>query len=495
MQPEQRLGQIQIHDASTSPLAIRNGSPCQQDDNHHHGKRRECSGTLLPEGVHSLMTPRDAARAACVSRAFRCSWRFYPNLIFNVHTVGLFWDDREFTRKVDHILKKHSCTDVKTFELDFSFCYKPEAYKYLHRWLQKVVTPGIEKLTLVMPEDEAVDFPCPVLSNGNGSSIWYLHLVYCGFHPKVGLGCCLGNLKVLHLERVRIMGAKLGRLLPSCVALEQLKLRRCCQITNLKIPSLLQRLSYLQVLECHRLKTIENKAPNIGSFHFIGSRVEFLFGESLRLKNTDVLCHLFVRYALEELPSIAPNLETLTICSWNEVVNTTLTLSPCKFLYLKYLSIYISGSCDCLSLVYFLDAAPSLETFKLRVPKQLQSIDELLSEDSSHLRQIPGYHHDKLRRVNICRFPSSNSMVELTSHILENSASLECLTLDTTNGNFRCSDDQSAKCSCLNRHMEAHKAALIIERYIKGKVPSTVQLDVVDPCSRCHDVELCNVYH
>ncbi|XBH71549.1 hypothetical protein VPH35_098991 [Triticum aestivum] len=137
----------------------------------------------------------------------------------------------------------------------------------------------------------------------------------------------------------------------------------------------------------------------------------------------------------------------------------------------------------------------SLETFKLRVPKQLQSIDELLSEDPSRLRQIPGYRHDKLRRVNICRFPSSKSMVELTSHILENSASLECLMLDTTNDNFRYSDDQSAKCSCLNRPMEAHKAALIIERYIKGKVPSTVQLDVVDPCSRCHDVELCNVYH
>uniref|UniRef100_A0A8R7UKG8 At1g61320/AtMIF1 LRR domain-containing protein n=1 Tax=Triticum urartu TaxID=4572 RepID=A0A8R7UKG8_TRIUA len=428
------------------------------------------------------MTPRDAARAACVSRAFRCSWRFYPNLIFNVHTVSQ-------PRKVDRILKKHSCIDVKTFELDFSSCYKPEAYEYLHKWLQKVVTPGIEKLTLVMPEDEAVNFPCSVLSNGNGSSIWYLHLVDCAFHPKVGLGC-LGNLKVLHLERVRITGAELGRLLPSCVALEQLKLRRCYQITYLKIPSRLQRLSSLQVLECHRLKTIENKAPNINSFCFIGNRVEFLFGESLRLKNAEVLRHLFLRYALEELPSIAPNLETLIICSWSEVVNTTLTLSPCKFLYLKYLSIYISGSCDCLSLVYFLDAAPSLETFKLRVLKQLQSIDELLSEDSSHLRQIPGYRHDKLRRVNICRFPSSKSMVELTSHILENSASLECLTLDTTDGNFRCSDDRSAKCSCLNRPMEARKAALIIERYIKGKVPSTLQLDVVDPCSRCHDVEL-----
>ncbi|XP_037439280.1 uncharacterized protein LOC119307307 isoform X1 [Triticum dicoccoides] len=335
-----------------------------------------------------------------------------------------------------------------------------------------------------MREKEAVYFPCPVLSNGNGSSIWYLHLVNCVFHPTVSLGC-LGNLTVLHFESVRITGRQLGCLLPSCVALEQLKLRRCYQITFLKIPSRLQRLSYLQVLECHRLQTIENEAPNINSFHFIGDRVEFLLGESLRLKKLDVLCYLFLRYALDELPSIAPNLETLSIYSWCEVVNTTLTISPSKFLYLKYLSIYINGSCDCLSLVYFLGAAPSLETFKLPVPIQLQqSIDELLSEDPSHLRQIPGYSHDKLRRVSICRFPCSKSMVELTSHILENSASLECLALSTTNDSFRCSDDRSAKCSCSIGPMEAHKAALVIERYIRGKVPSTVQLDVVEPCTQ-----------
>ncbi|XBH67283.1 hypothetical protein VPH35_095686 [Triticum aestivum] len=485
MQPER---QIQIRGGSTSSLAIRNGPPCQEDDdNYHDGKIREYSGTVLPEDIwchiHSLMTPRDAARAACVSRAFRRSWRcYYPNLIFNSKTIGLSRDGMYFTRKVDQVLEKHSGIGVKTFEIDCSCCDKLKGYEYLHRWLQKVVTPGIEKLTLVMPENEPVNFPCPVLSNGNGSSIWYLHLVNCVFHPTVSLGC-LGNLTVLHLDCVRITGLHLGCLLPSCVVLEQLKLRRCYQITYLKIPSRLQRLSYLQVLECHRLQTIENKAPNINSFHFIGDRVEFLLGESLRLKKLDVLCYPFLRYALDELPSIAPNLETLSIYSW--VVNTTLTLSPSKFLYLKYLSIYINGSCDCLSLVYFLGAAPSLETFKLRVPIQLQqSIEELLSEDPSHLRQIPGYRHDKLRRVSICRFPCSKSVVELTSHILENSASLECLTLSTTNDSFRCSDDRSAKCSCLIRPMEAHKAALLIERYIRGKVPSTVQLDVVEPCTQ-----------
>ena len=65
----------------------------------------------------------------------------------------------DLAMKTDHILKKHSGIGVKTFELDFSSCYKPEAYEYLHKWLQKVVTPGIEKLPLVMTKDEADNFP------------------------------------------------------------------------------------------------------------------------------------------------------------------------------------------------------------------------------------------------------------------------------------------------------------------------------------------------
>ena len=146
--------------------------------------------------IHSLLTLRDAARAACVSHAFLRSWRCYPNLIFDSETLWL-WADLDFSSRVDHILKNHSGIGVKTFELDFSSYYKPKAFKYLDRWLQIAVTPGIEKLTLVMPGSEAVSFPCPVLSDENGSSIRSLHLVHCAFRPTDSLGC-LRNLTELH---------------------------------------------------------------------------------------------------------------------------------------------------------------------------------------------------------------------------------------------------------------------------------------------------------
>lgn len=81
---------------------------------------------------------------------------------------------------------------------------------------------------------------------------------------------------MLHLDCVRITGDEFGYRFSSRAALEQLKLRRCPKITCLKIPCQQQRLSYLQVLGCHKLWMIRIEAPNICSFHFITfDQVEF----------------------------------------------------------------------------------------------------------------------------------------------------------------------------------------------------------------------------
>ena len=138
---------------------------------------------------------------------------------------------------------------------------------------------------------------------------------------------------------------------------------------------------------------------------------------------------------------------------------------PSKFLHLKYLHIALSGinlfpSYDYFSLVSFLDAAPSLETFILDVRAAShptnkfsdfgESIDSIfwifhfqvtsrhtendsIFVESLHLRQMPEHRHDNLRNVKITCFRSAKSLVELTCHILKNT-SVECLTLDTTCG-------------------------------------------------------------
>jgi len=113
-------------------------------------------------------------------------------------------------------------------------------------------------------------------------------------------------------------------------------------------------------------------------------------------------------------------------------------------------------------------------------------------EDPSDLRKMPENHNDKLKCVRIINFSSAKSLIELTCHILESAMSLECLTLDTTHGAPRCSVTKHGRCWRMTRDeiMEAHRALLAVQTYVKSKVPSTVELNVLEPCSQCHAVAL-----
>lgn len=184
---------------------------------------------------------------------------------------------------------------------------------------------------------------------------------------------------------------------------------------------------------------------------------------------------------------------------------------PTKFLYLKHLTIWLmfrptSRPYDCLSLVSFLDASPSLETLvhlaKVYVSiwlhltesfypfhrqvTQLCMVHELMRADSQ-VRHMPEHRHACLKSLKISGFSSAKSLVELVCYILKNAVSLECLTLDTVYGH-RCDQGKYKRCIPMsdNLLMEAPRALLAIRRYIENKVPSTVEFIVLKPCSRCH---------
>uniref|UniRef100_K3YYE2 At1g61320/AtMIF1 LRR domain-containing protein n=1 Tax=Setaria italica TaxID=4555 RepID=K3YYE2_SETIT len=416
--------------------------------------------------IHSLMPMEDSARAACVSRTFLRSWRHHPYLILSKETLGLKpnasgkGDVWAFTTKMDLILKNHSSAGVKTLELDVCECRDLNPC-YLNDWLQIAITPRIESLTLVLPSkyEEEYNFPCSLLFGVNGNLIRHLHLTYCAFRPTVGAGC-LRSLTKLHLSSVRITGEELGM-----------------------------------------LEMIESKAPNLSTFNFTGDNLVQLSLESLQVKNLDMDCLdeiNFLNYSITKLPYMVPNLETLTLSSYNEMVNTPTVAA--KFHHLKYLEIYLdrclSPEYDFWSLASFLDASPILETFIL-----INSMEsEPVFEDASNMRQRPEHKYESLKDVMIFGFCSAKSMVELTCHILQNATSLESITLDTINDQDdednlgRCSLTPARKtgeCCYLSNGMilEANKGLMAIQKYIAAKVPSTVELDVRGPCSRCHTLE------
>uniref|UniRef100_I1P8Y1 At1g61320/AtMIF1 LRR domain-containing protein n=1 Tax=Oryza glaberrima TaxID=4538 RepID=I1P8Y1_ORYGL len=172
-----------------------------------------------------------------------------------------------------------------------------------------------------------------------------------------------------------------------------------------------------------------------------------------------------------------------------EMVDTP--TGPGKFLHLRYLMITFatwrfSWAYDYFSLASFLDASPSLETFILCISQKEKH--DLTFKDPICLRQIPEHRHDKLKNVKITGFSATRSLVELICHIMENTTSLECLTLDTLCTQLRCSDGNIDVCLPLDQDVikGVHNSLLAIRTYIEGKIPSTVKFNVREPCSRCH---------
>ena len=110
--------------------------------------------------------------------------------------------------------------------------------------------------------------------------------------------------------------------------------------------------------------------------------------------------------------------------------------------------------------------------------------ESVLGDSFHDLRQMPGHMHRNIKDVQIIGFCSAKSIVELTCLMLENAKSLEYLTLNTSsNPEISCSDSENGRCLPMSKHMrkEARKALLAVERYILGKVPCSVELEVVNP--------------
>uniref|UniRef100_M8BPI2 Uncharacterized protein n=1 Tax=Aegilops tauschii TaxID=37682 RepID=M8BPI2_AEGTA len=403
---------------SIASAAKRKGSSCQQGDNSQDGKRMRFSGPNLPMDVwhhiHSLLPMRDAARASCVSHAFRYSWRCYPNLTFSKSTMGLDepkkyfnWsqkDEQNFVlvNRIDQIMKNH-LGGIKTFEFEYyNSCLatsKLDTSK-LDGWLQIAVTSGVEELEISLSlanKTEHYNFPCALLfARSGGNSIRSLHLSGCAFRPMAGLGC----LTRLHLY-------------------SELDLMDCSDIIHLKIPCLLHRLSKLDVeSDCEALKVIENKAPNLCTVSISSYVAHHSIGDSLRVKDLEMRClseFNLVHHVCAKLPASMPNLEILRIFSVGEMF--IVPSAPLKFLHLKHLDICLdveseafSPNSDYFSLVFVLDACPILENFKLELMHARMKHVSVL-EDSSHLRQMPGFCHSNINKVEIIGFCSAKSMV------------------------------------------------------------------------------------
>ncbi|KAM0904512.1 hypothetical protein ACQ4PT_017969 [Festuca glaucescens] len=507
--------------ASSAQTNGHQGGISQGDDNTRQQDLFEKLPDDILHRIHSVLPVRDAACAACMSRAFLRSWRCYSKLILDDHALRLTHIESEERKayvidKIDKILKNHRDNGVKVESLNLTLtpCNNIKA-SYLDRWLRRTVKSGFKELYLEMPlyMKKIYNFPCSVLSDeGAASSIQSLDLLsHCAFHPTSALGC-LRSLKILKLSLVHITDEGLEHLLSKFSNLEELSICACTGIVCLKIPSTMQHLKFLRVTRCEILckmpRVVEIDAPNLCSFHYNSSLPEVHVRNCSQLKHVKLsspcLPSRALFYARTSLPSIARNVESLILDSCCENANTPMLQS--KLPHLKNLEIGLSSlgcfgsSYDVLSLVSFLDASPALESFILRLKDDAMARCPVVGDDDECPRRKVDLWHNRLRQVTITGFCSAKSLVELTVHILESTHSLECLTLDTSYGGYdrrmmvygiigKCPNSRKiGQCWPMGKRAveEAHRAVKTDGRCIAGRVPLAVQFEVLGPCSRCH---------
>ncbi|CAL5063044.1 unnamed protein product [Urochloa decumbens] len=447
------------------------------------------------DNIYSLLPMQDAARAACVSHHFLCSWKHFPRLVFNSSTLGLDKlklpldeEVNHFTKIVDHILMNHSGVGVKKLVLQLFLCPSIDA-SYLDKWLQIAVKPGIENIVLEISSETAYNFPCSLLSNKiAGATIQSLVLSSCAFHPTAALGWNK-SLTALSLYMVRITEEELGQFVSNCLSLVKLSLSYCNDVVSFRAPCPLQ-LEHLHVTFCEKLHVIEISAPKLLYFVFGENLIRISLGVEVKhvrmvgYQQPNLLFH-----ARTMVPIFMPNVERLSLESVGEIKTP---LMPSKFIHLKYLDIYIMESFsgyDYFSLISFLGASPSLETFIFRVRRCYavchdSTFGDLQSE--MHLRQVPECRYDNLKNVTITGASAAKTMIELASHIVQNASALSSMVMDTARGCGR-RTGKTNRCSYMSKEalMEANKTVEAVERFIRRNVPSSANFKVLPPCRMC----------
>lgn len=307
---------------------------------------------------------------------------------------------------------------MKRFRFELQFFHELSAH-HINHWLDAAI-PGIEELTLELPRDDKMKyrFPCKLLFE-KGCSIQSLCLYSCAFRPDLG-ACSFRNLKRAYFSLVHITTEELWTFLYNSLSLEHLELGFCHEIDCLKIPCTLQLLNFLRVRRCNLLQLIMSDAPNLSTFYYEGPLIQLSLGDSLQLKHVNISIYPWFNlfeYARKELPTVAPNVETLFLMSANEVgYFYPLIVQPHgRFLHLKYLELAIVGPRDYgfgyqyAYLVTFLRASPVLETFILHVEESAKEPYPLVFNPKYlKIHLSPEHSHQSIKHVTVTGFCHKN---------------------------------------------------------------------------------------
>ncbi|KAI5003734.1 hypothetical protein ZWY2020_030894 [Hordeum vulgare] len=326
---------------------------------------------------------------------------------------------RAFVRHVDAIMsRRRSGAALDELTIKFAYLREQEA-PCVDLWMRLALTSTtIRRLRLDFlphgcynPERLQYDLPCSLLSAGTAAAgtLEHLYLRLGSIQPPKPE---LTNLVTLVLSRVRVTGEDLGHLLYSCHKLQSLKLKRCEDLSYVKVPpDRLKQLRILVVKSCWSMREI----------HISGSSIESLRFEGRHMPGT-LLCGS-VGSALK-VTSAEFDLEYLIAPAESEA--TEAESSRLQLLSLAHLMPHLETlSLTLVRHIKLMRGAPVFDARRYRRRLQQQP------PAGGYFRKHQGLPHDSLKDVGITGFDADLASLELVLHILEKARVLRCISLET----------------------------------------------------------------
>ncbi|BAF20845.1 F-box/FBD/LRR-repeat protein At1g13570 [Oryza sativa Japonica Group] len=396
-------------------------------------------------GIISRLPIKEAARTSILSSHWKKIWCSHVNLEFSFYSMSprlasTSHDARlrmkMFIERVSQVFAQHSGLSVQKIAIQGKL--DNEHADHINRWLSFVSATKTKDLTFDFksryPREGPYDFPFKFFGAMDSSYLLSMRLSAVSLNPPVDFKAFL-NLKRLKLEHTNITDENMQILISNCNALEFLGIVDCGKLTRLSTSHLWNQLKHLHVESCHLLKEIE---LNLGltKLGYKGTLIPLSPPGPLLLTNVCMkLQHArsSLGYIFTNLPSTLLHLETLSLqCS--ELERAILPENHIKFMYLKHLRLQLrhpvtEKKIDLLDFACLLEAAPLLQKFELHMWMPLHH-QRYREEAHGELRSLPPQPHAHLRLVHISGFIGMKDQLELSLHILRNSAMIRAMKVD-----------------------------------------------------------------
>ncbi|KAJ7963136.1 FBD-associated F-box protein [Quillaja saponaria] len=211
----------------------------------------ELSAYLIHE-ILNLLPTRDAARTSVLSKAWKTAWDSFPYLDFDQENFPDYngfslpddIDSNNFIEFIDSTMEKLQNRDLKIFKFRLFIDLKDvkKASPFFDQWMSFVSMSTITELDFQLHYPLVQSYFLPKSIYGV-MSITVLKLRGVKLQP---CGCeeiKFSNLKVLCLDSVYLEDQTLLNLISSCPLINELRIDKCCGLTNVKndihMPSLL----------------------------------------------------------------------------------------------------------------------------------------------------------------------------------------------------------------------------------------------------------------